>query len=87
MVVTVIKTSYQKLQPEIISDRDYGYYSNERFRETLLSELSKVDMENNDNGFNRFTQRLQNEKLRQKTQLFFSLIRKKKRDYIGNPKN
>ena len=42
MVVTVIKTSYQKFQREIISDRDYGYYSNERFKETLISELSKV---------------------------------------------
>ena len=80
MVVTVIKTSYQKLQPEIISDRDYGYHSNKRFRETLISELSKVDMENNNNGFNRFIWRLQKGKLRQKTQLsFFPYYEKEKR--------
>ena len=33
IVVTVMKTTYQKLEPETISDRGYEYYFNERFRE------------------------------------------------------
>ena len=40
MVVTVMKTTYQKLEPETISEGDYEYYSNERFRERIISELT-----------------------------------------------
>ena len=36
-----------------MSYRDYGYYSNERFRESVISELSKLVIENTDKGFNR----------------------------------
>ena len=52
--VTVMKRCYKKLKPEIIRYRDYGYDSNERFKETVISELSKVVIENNDKSFNRF---------------------------------
>ena len=49
-----MKRCYKKLKPEIIRYRDYGYDSNERFKETVISELSKVVIENNDKSFNRF---------------------------------
>ena len=47
MVVTVTKTNFRKLKPKIINYRNYGYFSNDR-------ELSKVVVENSDNGFNKF---------------------------------
>ena len=54
MVVTVMKTNFQKLEPKIINYRNYRYFSNDRFREKVTSELSKVVLENSDKGFNKF---------------------------------
>ena len=54
MVVTVMKTNLQKLEPKIINYRNYRYLSNDRFREKVTSELSKVVFENSDKGFNKF---------------------------------
>ena len=54
MVVTVMKTNFRKLEPKIINYRNYRYFSNDRFREKVTSELSKVVLENSDKGFNRF---------------------------------
>ena len=54
MVVTVMKTNLQKLEPKIINYRNYRYFSNDRFREKVTSELSKVVLENSDKGFNKF---------------------------------
>ena len=36
MVLTVMKTSYRKHSPKIIKYRDYRYFSNDRFSESLL---------------------------------------------------
>ena len=54
MVVTVMKTNFRKLEPKIINYRNYRYFSNDRFREKVTSELSKVVLENSDKGFNKF---------------------------------
>ena len=48
-----MKISYRKLKPKIISYKFYIYYTNERFRKTVLSELSKVVIENNSKGLDR----------------------------------
>ena len=44
MVLTVMKTSYQKLSPKVIKCRDYRYFSNDRFRESLLQGLFSTDI-------------------------------------------
>ena len=54
MVVTVMMTNFQKLEPKIINYRNYRYFSNDRFREKVTSELSKVVLENSDKCFNKF---------------------------------
>ena len=54
MVVTVMKTNFQKLESKIINYRNYTYFSNDRFKEKVTSELSKVVSENSDKGFNKF---------------------------------
>ena len=54
MVVTVMKTNFRKLEPKIINYRNYRYFSNDRFREKVTSELSKVVLENSDKDFNKF---------------------------------
>ena len=54
MVVTVMKTNFRKLEPKIINYRNYRYFSNDRFREKVTSELSKVVLENSGKGFNKF---------------------------------
>ena len=54
MVVTLMKTSFWKLESKIIDYRNYRHFSNDRFRENVRSELSKVVLENSDKGFNKF---------------------------------
>ena len=54
MVVTVMKTNFRKLEPKIINYRNYRYFSNDRFREKVTSELSKVSLENSYKVFNKF---------------------------------
>ena len=39
MIVTVMKTSYRKIEPKVINYRDYKSFSNEGFRESLLENL------------------------------------------------
>ena len=36
MIVTVMKTSYRKIEPRVINYRDYKSFSKEGFRESLL---------------------------------------------------
>ena len=54
MEVNVMKTNFRKLEPKIINYRNYRYFSNDRFREKVTSELSKVVLENSDKDFNKF---------------------------------
>ena len=54
MVVTVIKTSFERLKPRTINYRDYKSFENKLSREELLYELSKTTLEENADGFQNF---------------------------------
>ena len=54
MTMTVMRKSFNKYQPSIISYRLYKNFSNPTFRETLIKKLSNENLVNNDNGFERF---------------------------------
>ena len=40
MVVSVFKTSFKKQKPKIVTYRDYKYFDNEKFRESLITCFS-----------------------------------------------
>ena len=50
MTVTVMKATFEKLQPRVVNYRDYKYFENYRFRADLLSELSQANIEENEEG-------------------------------------
>ena len=50
MTVTVMKATFEKLQPRVVNYRDYKYFENFRFRADLLFELSKENIEENEEG-------------------------------------
>ena len=52
MIITVLKTSFQRLPPKIRHCRDYSNYYNDIFRVSLFNELSKFSIEAID--FNKF---------------------------------
>ena len=54
MIVTVMKTSYRKIEPRVISYRDYKSFSNEEFREALLENLKGKLWENSGKDFSNF---------------------------------
>ena len=54
MTVTVMKAIFEKLQSRLVNYRDYKYFGNYRFRADLLSELSKANIEENEEGLNDF---------------------------------
>ena len=47
MVVTVMKTSFERLKPRIVNYRDYKSFKNKLFREELLFKLSNSTLEEN----------------------------------------
>ena len=49
-----MKAIFTKLQPRAVNYRDYKYFENCRFRAELLSELSKTNIEENEEGLNDF---------------------------------
>ena len=53
MIVTVMKTTYQKLDPKITHYRDYNTFCNDNFREHLLSALVMENLDTN-NGLEKF---------------------------------
>ena len=53
-VVTIMNTSFRKLKQKIINYRRYKNFSNDIFRDSLLEELLKVRINNDDDGFNNF---------------------------------
>ena len=53
MTLTVMRKSFKKYQPKIINYRSYKNFSNEKYRETLINDLSKENFINNDDGFQR----------------------------------
>ena len=53
LVVTVMKTTYKKSQPKIITYRSYKYFNNDSFREALLQ--IECNGNNCDENFKDFT--------------------------------
>ena len=61
MVITIMKTSFDKLNPKVMDYTKYNFFSNDIFRDSLLEELSQVGIINNDDdGFNNFLRICQN---------------------------
>ena len=54
MTVTVVKATFEKLQPRVVNYRDYQYFENCRFRADLLSELSNANIEESEEGLGDF---------------------------------
>ena len=54
MAVTVIKTSYRKIESRVINYQDYKSFSNEGFRESSLENLKGKLLENSDQSFSNF---------------------------------
>ena len=54
MIVTVMKTSYRKIEPRVINYRDNKSFSSEGFRESLLENLKRKLLENPDQSSNNF---------------------------------
>ena len=54
MTLTVIRKSFKKYQPKTINYRSYKIFSNEKYKETLINNLSKENFINKGNGFKRF---------------------------------
>ena len=54
MLLTVTKTTFQKLKPRVINYRDYKHFNNERFTDDLLSEISNSYLEFDNNSFDEF---------------------------------
>ena len=52
MIVTVIKTFFEKLQPRAVNYRDYKYFENDKFRTDLLSKFGKANIEEKENRLN-----------------------------------
>ena len=54
MTVTVMRKTFKKLSPRIVSNRSYKDFSNETFRDCLVNNLSNEVFSNNDNGLEKF---------------------------------
>ena len=49
-----MRKSFKKYQLKIINYRSYKNFSNEKYKETLIDNLSKENVINNDDAFQRF---------------------------------
>ena len=56
MAVIVMKTTFEKLKPNIIHYRDYRKFSNDKFWENLISRLSTENIRVDCNGMEKFLQ-------------------------------
>ena len=56
MMVSVMKTNFQKLEPRIVHYRDYTRFSNENYRKHLLQNLSIENKNTNCKGLEKFIQ-------------------------------
>ena len=56
MTVTVMKTTFEKLKPNIIHYRDCRKFPNDKFRENLISRLSTENIRIDCNGMEKFLQ-------------------------------
>ena len=56
MTVTIMKTTFEKLKPNIIHYRDCRKFSNDQFRENLIFRLSTENITIDSNGMEKFLQ-------------------------------
>ena len=56
MIISVMKTTFQKLKPRIVQYRDYTQFSNDNFRKKLLEKLCLENINTNSNGLAKFLQ-------------------------------
>ena len=56
MTVTIMKTTFEKLKPNIMHYRDYRKFSNDKFGENLISRLSSENIRVDFNGMEKFLQ-------------------------------
>ena len=56
MVVSVIKTTFQKLKPRIVQYRDYTQFSNDNFKKEILETLSLENINTKSNGLEKYLQ-------------------------------
>ena len=54
MTVTVMRKTFKKMRPRVINYRSYRDFSNERFRVSLMNNLSNEVFVNNDDGLQKF---------------------------------
>ena len=54
MVVTVMKTSFERVKPRVINFVNYKSFENKLFREGLLFDLSNPTLEENADGQKEF---------------------------------
>ena len=54
MTLTFKRKTFKKYQPKTINYSSNKNFSNEKYRETLINNLSKENFINNDDGFQRF---------------------------------
>ena len=53
MTLTLMRKSFKIYQPKTIDYKSYTNFPNEKYRETLINNLSKENFINNDDGFQR----------------------------------
>ena len=56
MIVSVMKTTFQKLKPRIAQYRDYAQSSNDNFRKKLLENVTLENVNTSSNGLEKFLQ-------------------------------
>ena len=56
MIVTVMKTNYEKLKPRLVNYRDYKNFCNDTFRQIFLEKLSTKNINTNCSSFEKFLQ-------------------------------
>ena len=49
-----MKATFEKLQPRVVSYKDWKYFENDRFRADVLSELRTTNTEKNEEGLSDF---------------------------------
>ena len=56
MVVSVIKTTFQKLKPRIVQYRDYTQFSNDNFKKEISETLSLENINTTRNVLEKYLQ-------------------------------
>ena len=56
MTITLLKMQFRKLEPKVVSYKNYQIFSNNIFLKSLNNELSKYSFSLDENGFDHFCQ-------------------------------